>query len=99
MVLWFRVIAMMRFLSHVQCFLVPPPLPVPVLALTQPQRRVAVADALLDMTNIDLLLLLPSYPNCITFHSHVPSSAPSPGSERSSSSAASSGYTAQPYPP
>jgi hypothetical protein len=56
--LWFHVILMMRFLLHVLCFLVPPPFPVPLFALTLPHRLEAMADALLGMCNIDLLLLL-----------------------------------------
>jgi hypothetical protein len=47
----------MRFLFHVLCFLIPPPLPVPCFALALPRRLVAVANAFLGVVNIDLLLL------------------------------------------
>jgi hypothetical protein len=53
-------IEIMRFLFHALCFLVFPPRPVPLTALDLPCRLVAVADALLAMTNIDLLLFLPA---------------------------------------
>jgi hypothetical protein len=55
--LWFRVIVMSRFLFRAQCFLDPPPLPVPLFAPALPRRLMAVTDALLGMVNIDLLLL------------------------------------------
>jgi hypothetical protein len=54
--LWFRVIVMMRFLFHVLCFLVPPPPPVPLFALALPRRLVDVADGLLGMVHIDFFL-------------------------------------------
>jgi hypothetical protein len=56
--LWFYVIVMMRSLLRVMSFLAPPRLPVPLFALALPRRLVTVADALLDMVNIDLLVLL-----------------------------------------
>jgi hypothetical protein len=40
--LWFHVIVMMRFLCHGLCFLVPPPLPVPLLALGLVYSRIQV---------------------------------------------------------
>jgi hypothetical protein len=49
----------MRFLFHALCFLVPPPLPVPLFTL--PRSFVAVADAIAGMANIHLLLLLRLY--------------------------------------
>jgi hypothetical protein len=52
--LWFGVIVMMRFLFHVLCFLVPPPLPVPLFVLPLG----LVADALLGMGNIDCFFFL-----------------------------------------
>jgi hypothetical protein len=55
--LWFLVIVMMGFVSHVPCFLVPPPLRVPLFALTR--RLVAEADALLGNMDFVLFLLLP----------------------------------------
>jgi hypothetical protein len=56
--LWFRVIVMMRFLFRVLCFRVPLALPFPLFALPLPHRLVALASALLGMVNIDLLLHL-----------------------------------------
>jgi hypothetical protein len=50
-------LVMMRFLFRSLCFLVPPPLPVPLFAL--PYTLVAMADALPGMLNLHLLLLLP----------------------------------------
>jgi hypothetical protein len=49
--LWFHVIVLMRLFFCVLCFLVPPPLPIPLFAL--PCRLLAVADALLGMVNIN----------------------------------------------
>jgi hypothetical protein len=48
---------MLRFLFHVLRFLIPPRLPVPLIALVLPRRLVALANALLEMVNINLLLL------------------------------------------
>jgi hypothetical protein len=60
--LWFRVIVMMRFQSHTQDFLVfPPSLPLPLFALNLPRRLAAIADAFLGMVNIDWLLLVLAY--------------------------------------
>jgi hypothetical protein len=56
-VLLYRVIVMMRFVFHVLCFLVPPPLSVPLFALALPHRLVAVADALFGMVTVDLIVL------------------------------------------
>jgi hypothetical protein len=56
-VLLSRVIVMMRFVFHVLCFLVPPPLPVPLFALALPHRLVAMADALFGMVTVDLIVL------------------------------------------
>jgi hypothetical protein len=50
-------LVMTRFLFRCLCFLVPPPLPVPLFAL--PDTLVAMADALPGMLNLQLLLLLP----------------------------------------
>jgi hypothetical protein len=54
---WFRMIVLMRFSFRGLCFLVPPPLPVPLLALALLCRLVAVVDILLGMVNLDLLFL------------------------------------------
>jgi hypothetical protein len=43
---------------YTSCFLVPPPLPVPLFAIALPRWPRAVADALVVMVAIDLLLLL-----------------------------------------
>jgi hypothetical protein len=56
--LWFCVMVMLRFLSRAPVFLAfPPPPPLLLFALNLPCRLAAVADALLDMVNSDLLLL------------------------------------------
>jgi hypothetical protein len=65
--LWFRVIVMMRFLFRVLCFVLPSVL-VPLFALTQAHKLLAVADALFGMVNINLLILL-QIPFLI--HSHI----------------------------
>jgi hypothetical protein len=65
--LWVSAIMMMRFSSHSQDFLVPPPLSVPLFALTLPHNLAATADAFWGMVNIDLLLL----PISITLGSHA----------------------------
>jgi hypothetical protein len=51
--LWVHVIVMLKFELRVLCFLVPPPLPTPLLF-----RRLVVAmtDALLGVVHIDFLL-------------------------------------------
>jgi hypothetical protein len=49
----------MRFLFLALCFLVPPPLPVPLFTL--PRSLVAMADAIVGMANIHLPLLLRLY--------------------------------------
>jgi hypothetical protein len=56
--LWFHVIVMMRFLFRILCLLVPPPLPVPLLALALPHRFLAMPDALLCVLNICFFLFL-----------------------------------------
>jgi hypothetical protein len=56
--LWCCVIVMMKFFFHALCFLVPPPLPIPLFAVSLPRWLVAVAIALLSMISIDLLPLL-----------------------------------------
>jgi hypothetical protein len=43
--LWLHVIVIMRFVFHALCFLIPPPLPIPLFALALPRSLVAVADA------------------------------------------------------
>jgi hypothetical protein len=53
-------IAMMRLLFRVLCFLILTPPTVPLLALNLPSRPVVNMYALLGMTYIELLLLLPS---------------------------------------
>jgi hypothetical protein len=54
-----RVMVMLRFLSRIPVFLAfPPPPPLLLFALNLPCRLVAVADALSDMVNSDLHLLL-----------------------------------------
>jgi hypothetical protein len=55
--LWFRVIVRMKFLLRVSSFLDLIPYLCLLFALILPHRLVAVADALSDMGNIDLLLL------------------------------------------
>jgi hypothetical protein len=58
--LWFRVIVMLGFLSRAPVLLsCPPPPPLPLFALNLPCRLAAVADALSGMVNSDLLRLLP----------------------------------------
>jgi hypothetical protein len=44
--LWFDVIVLMTLFFRVLCFLVPPPLPIPLSALTLPCRLLAVASPL-----------------------------------------------------
>jgi hypothetical protein len=57
--LWFRVMVMLRFLSYALVLLaVPPPPPLLSFALSLPRRLAAAADALSGMVNTDLLLLL-----------------------------------------
>jgi hypothetical protein len=56
--LWFRGMAMMRFLFRAACILVCPLLPIPLCALVLPSRLVAMVNALLGMVYIDSLLLL-----------------------------------------
>jgi hypothetical protein len=63
--LWFRVLVVMRFLFRVLCFLVPPPLSVPLFPFVRPCTLVAVADALLVMVNIDLRLLCLLHANAV----------------------------------
>jgi hypothetical protein len=53
--LWFRVMVMLRFLSHAPVFLASP---LPLFALNLPCRLAAATDALFGMVNSDLLLLL-----------------------------------------
>jgi hypothetical protein len=53
--LWFRVMVMLRFLSRTAVFLAFPPLL--LFALNQPCRLAAAADALWGMVSSDLLLL------------------------------------------
>jgi hypothetical protein len=59
--LWFHAIVMMRFVFHTLCFLIPPPLHVPLFVLILP--RLAVV-ALSDMVNIKLNLLFVFYDMC-----------------------------------
>jgi hypothetical protein len=67
--LWFCVMAMLKFLSRALVFLAfPPPPPLLLFALNLPCRLAAVADALLGMINFDLLFLLLS-PPCYPDHS------------------------------
>jgi hypothetical protein len=57
--LWFRAMLMLRFLSRAPVFLAfPPPLLLFTRSLQLPCRLPATADALSDMVNSDLLLLL-----------------------------------------
>jgi hypothetical protein len=57
--LWFRVMVMLRFLSRAPVFLAfPPPPPLLLFALNLPCRLAAAADALSSMVNSNLLLLL-----------------------------------------
>jgi hypothetical protein len=57
--LWFRVMVMLTFLSHAQVFLAcPPPPPLLLFALNLPCRLAAAADGLSCKVNSDLLLLL-----------------------------------------
>jgi hypothetical protein len=57
--LWFRAMVMLRFLSRAPVFLAFPP-PLVLFTLNLPCRLAAEADTLLGMLNSDLLL----HPNC-----------------------------------
>jgi hypothetical protein len=68
--LLFHVIAMTRFLFRALCLLVFPPLFARFVALDPPRRlQEALADALLDMGNIDVHLLHPRLSN--TLHNNI----------------------------
>jgi hypothetical protein len=56
--LWFRVVVLLRFLSCTPVFLAFPPPSLLLFALNMPCRLAAAADALSSMVNSDLLLLL-----------------------------------------
>jgi hypothetical protein len=51
---------MMKLPFHSLCFIVFPPLPIPMFVLDLPRRLAAMANALLGMLIVDLLLLLSS---------------------------------------
>jgi hypothetical protein len=60
---------MMRFVFHTLCFLIPPPLHVPLFVLILPRRLVVVA--LSGMVNIKLNLLLVLYDMCSVLASGI----------------------------
>jgi hypothetical protein len=58
---WFRVTVLMRFSFRGLCFLVPPPLPAPLLAPALPCRLVDMVDILVGMVNLDLLFFISNW--------------------------------------